>query len=299
MTQRTMTHDVMYIIESLAPGDPETGKKLADELKNTPGLSIRPEEIIYVKLNAKEDIYDYLLKIESESREKHPIIHFEMHGCEECLSTTDYYLNLKDKNRLISWRDLGYFLRRINIQTKNNLFVTLAVCIGAAFIRSFSPTRAAPANCFVGSYSEILVPNLVISYDAFYKSFLADGDLDKANTLINQVSKDWFEQNHDELIALKIPQEYIDNFRYDFISSEKHFKLLADISLKEDADKTFERIKEKFNEVETDEEKRRIFDEAYKPARVSCIKKMGSKFFMTDSIPENEKIIEDIVKDYM
>jgi len=26
---------------------------------------------------------------------------------------------------------------------------------------------------------------------------------------------------------------------------------------------------------------------------------MGSKFFMTDLIPENEKIIDDIVKDYV
>lgn len=294
-----MSHDVMYIIESLAPGDPETGKKLASELKNSPGLSIKPEEIIYVKLNAKEDIYDCLMKIESESSDKHPIIHFEMHGNIDFLSTTDFYPRQKDVNELISWRDLAYFLRKINIQTKNNLFVTLAVCVGASLIRSFSPNRAAPVSCYIGSYSAIIVPNLEISYNAFYKSFLTDGDLDKATAIINQASKAWFDVHYEECLKEGFTPDYIKDFRYSFISSEKVFRYLADNSLKEDADENFERVKGKFGERYTDAQKREIFDKAYKASRVSCIRKMGSKFFMTDLIPENEKIIDDIVKDYV
>ncbi len=299
MTQRYMTHDVMYIIESLKPEDPETGKILAEELKNAPDLSLKPEEIFYVKLNAKEDIYDYLMKIESESSDKHPIIHFEMHGNMDFLSTTNYYPEEKDITKLISWRDLAYFLRKINVQTKNNLFVTLAVCVGASLIRSFSPSRAAPVSCYIGSYSEIIVPNLVLSYNAFYKSFLADGDLDKATDIINKVSKAWFETHLEECLSAGYSLEYIRNFRYSFISSEKLFRFLAGNSLKEDADENFERVKSRFNAAYTEAQKREIFDKAYKAARVNCVKKMGNKFFMTDIIPENEKIIEDIVKDYM
>jgi hypothetical protein len=297
MTQRNMIHDVMYIIESLKPGDPETGKMLAEELKKTPGLSIKPEEIIYKKLNAKEDIYDFLLKIESESREKHPIIHFEMHGCEDCLSTTDFYSGPKDSGKLISWRDLGYFLRRINIQTKNELFVTLAVCVGASLIRSFSSCRAAPVSCYIGSYSEIIVPNLVLSYNAFYKSFLTDGDLNKATSVINQMSKAWFNLNHDAVIAAGFSQDYIDNFNYVFISSEKAFRCLIKMEMDKNPDERFERIKNTFGFGKTEAEKRAIFEQVRKEAAIESIKNMGQAFFMTDIIPDNIKIIEDIVKD--
>lgn len=276
-----MTHDVMYIIQSLKPDDLQLGKILADNLKAANDLLLKSEDIFFFhKLDTKEEIFNLLDKIAEESEERHPIIHFQMHGDKMCIGTTRYHQSNNEAD-LITWEELASHLRPINIKTQNNLFITVASCIGAAFIQTIHLNLPAPVACYIGSFFKIPFGNIIASYDEFYNAYLRDGNLDNAKQIINAESKKWFEENKKDLLKFgKMSENDIDNFRYDFITSEGLFRFITNNIIK-DEEKTYEKKKAEIDKTFpgcTEDEKKVLFKEERKIAVMGNIEKMQMHF---------------------
>jgi hypothetical protein len=78
------------------------------------------------------------------------------------------------------------YISKINLLTRNNLFITFAVCYGANFLKEIKMNEPSPYWGFIGSFKELTFEDLTIRYEEFYNEFLTSLDLTKS---ISQLHK--------------------------------------------------------------------------------------------------------------
>jgi hypothetical protein len=104
-----------------------------------------------------------------------PILHLEMHGIEDASGMV--FKNGDD----MTWLEMTPALAAINAGSRNNLFVVLAVCFGAAMKEILEKHHErAPVFGLVGHTDEIFFKNFPRGFRAFYHEILSGGDGDRA-----------------------------------------------------------------------------------------------------------------------
>lgn len=165
--------NTLYIIESLRPNEKKTGQSLYEDMKNY--------EFVHDKLtvqlcivNNVEDWNDLMqnIRFECETKGTLPIIHLEVHGSEDVIQFTNG--STLGRDYVIEQ------LRQINIATKCNLFVTLAVCKGLYMLLETHIDKEMPFCGVVGPFEKIMSGDILLRYYEFYKTFFETFDVTQA-----------------------------------------------------------------------------------------------------------------------
>lgn len=169
----------IYIIQSLKPGDKETGAEL---LKDIILRRIKNETAEIRDIATRAELYDYLEHIRYNVTLGHlPFIHFETHGYKDGIELTD--------GSDVSWRDLVPYLRNINTVAKNNLFISMAACKGGNIQYGVKVTEPSPFRGFIGPMEDVWELDLLNSYNEFFDTLLQQNDFEMAIEALNRSAK--------------------------------------------------------------------------------------------------------------
>ena len=266
--------DKIFIIESLYEGEWRTGKDLYDKLK-VKEAEIAGLSILYNYVNTLKELKGVLDSIidEVETIGTYPIIHFEIHGNPDGL--------VLSSNELLMWNELYEHLIAVNIPINNNLFVTLAVCMGAYLMKEIRPTRSCPLWGFVGSFDELYSSDMLMRYTDFYLAFLANFNLDDAVKMLVK------------------PSQHPRAGNYRFINSEELFKKAYNLYLTTQYEPLAlrQRFEKAFKEEGKGIANRKQKNEFYNRFRASLARtkkeffeKHRDTFFLIDIFPENKDL---------
>ncbi len=161
----------VYVIESLSDGDNRTGKSLYDDvIKRAESRYDGVLKTDYFYIQNRCEFFNLFDKILAECtiQKNSPILHLEIHGNKD---KSGLVLQSKEP---VSWEELTNYLSRINFQTGNKLFFTMAVCHGAHLMRVIRISEPAPFWGFIGSLEEIYEFDLEIRYNEFYEILLSN-----------------------------------------------------------------------------------------------------------------------------
>ena len=113
----------IYIIESLQPGERQTGTELHNDLLRWESLQHPDFESILKNPVTHDDFLNLLDEIYGKCTNDGiaPILHFEIHGA------ADQSGLVLTSHELVRWEELSDKLRPINHFLKNGLFITMGV----------------------------------------------------------------------------------------------------------------------------------------------------------------------------
>ena len=99
------------------------------------------------------------------------LIHFEMHGSEnrEGLILAD--------NSFISWFEITELLRIININSKNQLYVTMATCYGRYIFRGMEMDKKTPFSGYISASKEVIVEEILGDFKILFEDLIQSGNL--------------------------------------------------------------------------------------------------------------------------
>ncbi|VVS95375.1 hypothetical protein [Desulfoluna spongiiphila] len=168
----------IWIIESLRPGDLETGKSLYNEVL----LPVaQRESSLKISLECptnKSEFFEILNKIKNEANSGlYPIIHFECHGSENGLQLTS--------GEIVEWDHLRKFLIQINIASHLNTVIVVAACNGIHLINVSMKMDRAPFWAVIGPTEEISQNLIDRDFKAFYTTFFETLSGDEAVKALN------------------------------------------------------------------------------------------------------------------
>lgn len=166
----------MFILQSLKGDKIQTGTELMnrlDEWNKSRGVVF---QIVPYEIHSMQDwekTWDSIYT-DIESCGNIPIIHLEMHGNENYLGID------KGANGVVPLTEVFLKVQKANILSKNNIFLSLAVCMGLNVIKSLKTYGAMPFCGVLGSEKTLGNLELLENYTIFYKSFLEKLNLDEA-----------------------------------------------------------------------------------------------------------------------
>lgn len=165
----------IYIIQSLDINEKQTGQLLFEDIFKP--LMYKPQNWICELLDfeSKDELKTFLSELIKiiEMNIIVPHLHFECHGSE-----TGLHLR---SGECITWKELERFLLKINIATKNNLFISVASCYGGFIQNSLKIQRQpCPFRAFIGPKGEIKPDKVLTSFSVFFECLLSDKSYDSA-----------------------------------------------------------------------------------------------------------------------
>ena len=136
----------IYVVESLQD-ERQTGKELYDDIIKRRSYCHSNLATEFVEVLSLEDWNNTIERIVQETKDNHviPILHFELHGSDKRDGL------VLAKGGLIPWGDFVSDMRRINIESQNNLFITMGVCFGMEILYHTSLEKPSPFFGIIGS----------------------------------------------------------------------------------------------------------------------------------------------------
>jgi len=262
----------IIVIESIE-GEAHTGKDLYDDLIGR--LTLYHENLM-VDYNDVSSLLEWdalMERIEIDSRQGIiPILHFEIHGEENGNG-----LVLKD-GELISIEHVGAQLRKININTGCNLFITLGVCKGLYLLFNMLMSEPMPFIGAVGSFENLLNGDIYIRFYDFYDTLSKTLDIGQAYVALQNANPNLESKYRyipaDE-IFYKNYQEYLN-------------KNCTDLALKSRAKEAIASVPGIINRHDR-RQKERWFIKEEKRRRAAFFRKHVNTFFMLEMFPENKE----------
>ena len=165
----------IYVIESLQY-ERQTGKELYDDIIKRRSYYHSALATEYVQVLSLEDWSFIIKRIIQEVKDNQviPILHLELHG------SSNHDGLVLAKGNLIPWRDFVSDMRCINIETQNNLFITMGICFGMDILYYTSLEEPSPFWGIIGSLYALQNDDIYIRYSEFYDEFLQSFDLTKS-----------------------------------------------------------------------------------------------------------------------
>lgn len=165
----------IYVVESLQD-ERQTGKELYDDIIKRRSYCHSDLATEYVQVLSLEDWVNIIKRIKQETKDNQviPILHFELHG-----SSNHDGLVLANKD-LIPWSNFVSDMRCINIETQNNLLITMGICFGMDILYYTLLEEPSPFFGIIGSLYALQNDDIYISYSEFYDEFLQSFDITKS-----------------------------------------------------------------------------------------------------------------------
>jgi len=168
-----LKYNGVVVIQSLPNEEKQTGKMLFDDI-----IARRCEQSqkgkYFFDVDTKDDFFQALREIcaNVELDDLWPIIHFEIHGCED-----GFVLKQGD---LVRWKEIQNYCRFINQRLKNQLIITLATCYGSMIWQMIDITKPAPYWGYIGPKESIFVSQLMEDFTELYDILLTAESWDLA-----------------------------------------------------------------------------------------------------------------------
>jgi len=275
----------LFILQSLKGDNLQTGTELKNRLdawNNVRGVVFQVE-VFEVHSMQEWNIFWNSVYTSIETCGNIPIIHLEMHGNQQELGID------KGANGRIPLPDVFRCVQKANILSHNNVFLSLAVCMGLNVIRSLSAYGAMPFCGVLGSESTLGNQELLENYTIFYKAFLESLNIDTAHQALQAagVNPEKYQLLKPEQIFINSYLGYLETFKTDDGIVKKALEAAKQGNI------TF---------ADGDEENRFVRDyrcqllmtenEEYQRAR--------KEFFMFDKYPEIESrfVIQPTIRDF-
>ena len=170
----------IYVIESLKEKDIKTGQLLFNDIiKRRLEQKELYDNCELLMPTSKETFFECIEHVRKETILKlvNPIIHFELHGLEEGIKVSN--------NDIITWEEIQFKLIQLNFNTKCNLFITMATCVGGYIYTLIKPSLRSPFWGFVGPFENVYPDEVLENYSAFYDEFIQTLDFNKAVKALN------------------------------------------------------------------------------------------------------------------
>lgn len=264
--------NTVYVIESLE-NERKTGKELFDDFIRYQEYQVNSfvsPKLFQPNTKADLEICFNQIKADLNSKQIFPILHFEMHGSEEKNGL------ILASGEIISWQELCVHLLEINIKSKFNLFLTLAVCHGGYLMEALLPWKAAPFYGFVGSFETLGNNDLLICYLEFYQELLCSLDLNKA-----------FQKLKDTETSM--PKDY-KIFLIEEIFKNVYDKYILNLSSERIKERSEDAVKTTSiaNTRKKKREFKRKFSTSLKKTKYSYFERDKATFFMYETFPQNK-----------
>lgn len=177
---RKISH--IFVIQSLPNDDRPTGKELYDDVIRRHIDFLQPESLKMTHAffdpqdkTAFIEILKYI-KTNSSYLAGGLLIHFEIHG-----NSNQDGLVFADQS-FMSWTELVELLRPINVETSNNLFITLATCYGRYLYQGVDPFEKSPYQAYISASKEIKTFEVLENFNNLFEILIESGDLIYAYT---------------------------------------------------------------------------------------------------------------------
>ena len=165
------------IVESLSDGEKKTGELLYDDLNMLEIFHEKGITLQFTPISNRIELENHIeyLARDAQERNEYPILHIEAHGSDDkqCL--------VLSSGEFINWFELEDMFRKLNVATKCNLLVVMAMCFGAYASTVISLLDRAPFWGIVGPEKEILPEVVFRNLKSFYADFFENGP--SANSL--------------------------------------------------------------------------------------------------------------------
>lgn len=167
----------IVVIQSLSGDDRETGRELYDDIIRR-NIDYKQPEVIkmthkFIDVATKAAFVESVQQLiqVADSFSDGILIHLETHGAADMTG-----LILADGN-LITWEELTDMFREINIATNNNLYITMATCLGRYMYQSVKTDRKAPYSGYI-SASKIVNQNEILEdFSVLFETLVETGNL--------------------------------------------------------------------------------------------------------------------------
>lgn len=172
--------DSIVVLESLPGHHRKTGKVLYDRVLK-PHADAHPNLIVhYNPISGREHLLKAFEVIEGQMIDKghRPIIHIEAHGDQEEMLLAD--------GSTISWAEIREILTRLNIKTRFNLLLVMAMCEGWWLSQVLIPFQPAPVWGVLGPTKPVLDSELLRVMTVFYTQLFSNSDVLPALEEANQ-----------------------------------------------------------------------------------------------------------------
>jgi hypothetical protein len=172
-----MTHDVavqlgaVHIIESLRPGDLETGRRLCDIVKPLADSSKPQLQVHFWRESTRAGLLERLEHIAADVRQsgRAPVVQIETHGGLTGLQVSSH--------EVIPWSDLKGLFTAVNTTCRLNLLVLLGACDGAGLVEIIQAVDRAPAWAVIGPRRGVTAREIDDAHRAFYRTLFSTKDV--------------------------------------------------------------------------------------------------------------------------
>lgn len=177
----------IYVIESLKEDERLTGTELYNDIIKRRcedyNTRCKDKNNIESSLESVQSLNDWnriIAQIQEEVEKDRvtPILHLELHG------SKDRDGLILANGALIPWEKFVSDMRRINIGTENNLFITMGICFGLNVVLHTLFGKPAPFWGIIGSFHIVKAEDIYIRYQEFYNEFLDSFDLSESLKLL-------------------------------------------------------------------------------------------------------------------
>jgi hypothetical protein len=208
-----MIGDIKHIVifQSLQDQDKKTGEVLYDEQIRRP-IDFYPdrkkvETHKFHNLKSADELIEWLKYYQTNAKYLIGgiVLHFEMHGNTGLLACAD--------GSSVTWEELDELLRPINVETKNNLFITMAACYGRYVYKKIIDLRSldesnrsikkSACSGFISASKEVSSDEIEDYFGRLFEKMIECGNIVDAHlrTLEEKLKEDG--KIEEELIKLK------------------------------------------------------------------------------------------------
>ncbi len=99
------------------------------------------------------------------------LLHLEMHGDNHLTG-----LVLSD-GTLLTWEELIVLFRPINVNSSNNLYVTMATCNGRFLYKGVHPHDKSPYSCYISASETINNKEIIEQFSILFERLIDNGNL--------------------------------------------------------------------------------------------------------------------------
>ena len=263
----------IWVIEWLPTSDKRTGRLLHEWMQER-----RPGWSNYSECASKLEVVSSIERATNLAKNSRtiPVLHLEAHGDKNGLG-----LRGPDANggmELLSWDELTEPLQRLNLETRCNLIVVVAACIGFAGIQALVRGPRAPAIALVGPDALINDTSLLYGTKEIYRRWMDnDPRLDEiaisASREAGTVSFEW------EPFAV---------LAYDALAERLIFSMRQD-QQRMQVNRIRQRMLEENKWSTAEIEDRQLLSQSL---QTTLIQQLWDKMFMIDLYPENRERFE-------
>lgn len=180
----------IILIQSIPQDERQTGTEIHNDYLVRHSWIDANLEVELVQIETREEFINILERIVGDTfaRRYLPYIHFEFHGAEESIV-------LSTGNK-VKYSEFISLIRQININTKNNLFISISACWGGRIQFETDISEPCPFRGFIGPMDQIYPEDLIVSFSSYFDELLRTNDFDAAIKRLNLYNQSGVQFNH-------------------------------------------------------------------------------------------------------